>query len=1433
MRLPIVFRSVACLITGLVGLLLGPTASAADFVLSYAMQQPYCGNNGPSFVSGPGVCPFPWLSRDPEVGGFPGIITLPHVGRYPWLKVRDLLRFSVGAGAGCNNIRADSGNYRREVLDLEVWGGVGEQPLVWKRYFNSRPGGLAEFFGGAASWRHSYHWSVSGDTNSLRIYYPDGTRNDFTMGANGYMEAAAAIPDKVLISGDELVLLRQNGWRYRVVNDTNFGYLVVGLWDSQENYTTYDYNTNGQVSRVTEPAGRYLNITYGTNEFPGLFGSDNIARVDGSDGRYVTYSYTNYTNSGTPVTVLSSVSYGDGTSALLQHADGSWPLLTNSYEPRSISGPVHAQLIYWTAWALFRAEINPDTGIATRGTGADDATGTRVIVSAGGTVEPVVYSQGLLTSRTNGGGGATSYAYENGNGFLISKTDPLGRTTYYTNSVLGNHTAVTYPDNTVEQWTLDEIDQPLGYTNALGQVTSYTRDSRHRTTRVDYPDGTYETYTYNTNSQLLSQRLTTGGTNTYGYSTNGLKTSATNALGQVTTFTYDACDRLVSMTDARGNTTSNFYNWRGQIVATVNPDATYKTFGYDTNGNKVAETNELGNVTLYTYDNFRRLVSQTDPLSRTTTFEYAEFGGCCGSRRIDSEPAVITSPLTNITVNGFDLAGRKISTVSAWGTAYAATNQLYYDDAGNVTLTVNPLGNSTTNTFDDRNRRLSTSDSLGNTTSWVYDAAGRKVKEIRANSTTNFFGYDSRNRLLAQTNALGHITQYSYDSGGNLASLTDARSNVYSFTYDVLNRKTAMTYPNSSQETWTYDAVGNVTNYATRASQVKTAVFDSRNRETSCSWSDGSPGVTRIFDAVGRLLVQSNSISVITNVFDAAGQLTSETQLPLALNSYWTIAYGYDADGRRVTVGYPGGLNVTNTYTPRNQLENLYTGYASPTASFTYDRAGNRTAKILENSTTNLLAYDVLNRLTNSTHLGTNGTLGSFRYGYDSVHRPTYMQVDANLGDVFAYDNEDQVTGVQYDATNPDTTPSSPARTVSYGFDPVGNRTNVTDNGAGTSYTANNLNQYTAVGAASPTYDANGNLTNYLGWGYAYDAQNRLWGAANTNTSGTFTYDAKNRVVSRIVNGTTNYYFYDDWSLVQEVSAAAAVLQTYVHGPRLDEMIFKTDGSNLVYYHYDALGNVTHLTDSYSRVVERYRYDIYGKATIKDGGGNTLTATAYGNRFQFTGREYLADFGLHDYRNRVYLQTWGRFIQTDPIRFDAKDVNVYRYIGNAPNLGSDPNGLMSLFPLFDKAEITKGIGAMSSLNDQINDLMRRGTVEALATAGELKAGYMDIQQSTLDHIANMEKAGGKYAREADTYRKTMRGLGLLGAALSIASLSAQASEMDSQSDELISDVQEWNGHRQGGDFAMAELDAIDIAIDVQTMSGDMFLTYAIWDSIAE
>jgi RHS repeat-associated protein len=59
----------------------------------------------------------------------------------------------------------------------------------------------------------------------------------------------------------------------------------------------------------------------------------------------------------------------------------------------------------------------------------------------------------------------------------------------------------------------------------------------------------------------------------------------------------------------------------------------------------------------------------------------------------------------------------------------------------------------------------------------------------------------------------------------------------------------------------------------------------------------------------------------------------------------------------------------------------------------------------------------------------------------------------------------------------------------------------------------------------------------------------------------------------------------------------------------------------------------------------------------------------------FTGREWITELGLYDYRNRIYSSELGRFLQTDPIRFDAGDVNLCRYVSNNPINLVDPDGL--------------------------------------------------------------------------------------------------------------------------------------------------------------
>ena len=127
----------------------------------------------------------------------------------------------------------------------------------------------------------------------------------------------------------------------------------------------------------------------------------------------------------------------------------------------------------------------------------------------------------------------------------------------------------------------------------------------------------------------------------------------------------------------------------------------------------------------------------------------------------------------------------------------------------------------------------------------------------------------------------------------------------------------------------------------------------------------------------------------------------------------------------------------------------------------------------------------------------------------------------------------------------------------------------------------------------------------------------------------------------------------------------------------LTGVVGAAETASVVYYHYDGLGSVTHLTDSSGNVVEKYAYDVFGTPTILSANSQLLTASVVGNRFMFTGREYLAEVGIYDYRNRMYSPDLGRFLQTDPIGFEAGDVNLYRYCGNSAVNETDPNGTVS------------------------------------------------------------------------------------------------------------------------------------------------------------
>jgi RHS repeat-associated protein len=124
----------------------------------------------------------------------------------------------------------------------------------------------------------------------------------------------------------------------------------------------------------------------------------------------------------------------------------------------------------------------------------------------------------------------------------------------------------------------------------------------------------------------------------------------------------------------------------------------------------------------------------------------------------------------------------------------------------------------------------------------------------------------------------------------------------------------------------------------------------------------------------------------------------------------------------------------------------------------------------------------------------------------------------------------------------------------------------------------------------------------------------------------------------------------------------------------VDELLVRTSASSTLYYHHDSIGNVTHVTNASGNIAEKYSYDAFGAVTIMNGSGGILSASAVGNRFLFTGREFIQEVGLYDYRSRMYSQDLGRFLQTDLVAY-ARGMNLYEYVRNSPVNLVDPLGL--------------------------------------------------------------------------------------------------------------------------------------------------------------
>lgn len=1290
-----------------------------------------------------------------------------------------------------------TGNATRAITDLTVTGAVGAYPLQWSRTLNTRNVTSPRAMG-RGGWTHSYDWHIylRRHTNPTHwndetpdyhegpdavVYYPDGRQVPFE-GAPGYDYAGA--PEKDVsallkhVGGDNYDLYLSDGGivQFRLFNYWEGGIMRTGraaqaIVDPYGVATTFSRDSAGRLSRVTEQAGRYLQINY-TGAFitsVQAFASEGnlvetVSYVYGHLGSYLTQ--VNYADGAHAYYTYQGSNHGTTYAALIRTCDdvryaGPMKKIEYVFMPQAagidfgqIKGekyPGSATLVSQVSYPAYQCcPADDPAGFVRTETRADNQTRSFQY-------RPFVGGELASWSDFKNKWSSTTRIVEIGNPLVRRvNTDARTNPTTIEKTAHGKTNRLIHPDETYQAFVYDYSVNGYPYYllihgDELGRNTYYTRDpTHHRVTKIWYgfdPNNHLahptEEFTYNGFGQVETHTLKSGGTEHFRYDSRGLKKESwppatpndLNPEAHPTRYFYylsgPNTDRLHYTTDPHGNSTWFEYNLRGQVTKVTHPDGSYTQSGYNPDGtldwtadeNHPGAVNDPSQRTRYIYDEYKRVTSVTNPMNETTTNIYAPWNGAGHLSHTTSSVYQTHSPMGKQVHHDYDPNFRRTIT-RAGVTADDAWTFFEYDEAGNLKKTTDPRWHETVFGYDSRNRQIWTDsakasdrNSAGHTVNWDYDAVGNKIRETRADNAFRTWHYEAVNPLnrlsqtvdwrMSEAEARQTIT-YARDVKHLTEWMTDAKGAVYTFTFDELHRKRTAHYPPdatgaSRSEVWYRDAVGNIGRHDTPAGNVRMFLYDKRNRQKESYWLHapdwGHLGqrILTSYDPASRvtgITTKRNELfeTSVSFGYDDANRQVSEEQT-LAGHPMRRVETPRDPDGNRAFVHVPGSFMVRYDYTNRNQLAHIFDANGGPWFNFSYDAAGNvlkrQDAMWGVNDSLNVPSqwYDPMNRPVMWENTGAGDSfLARSRYQYDNVGREvaTWRDEQSGKGERFYYSTTNQLTNVRYNADHVETgNPTNWSRWVDYGYTPDRlNRWYVNDNGNFSWVGVNALNQYTSTGEVALEYDKHFNLKAYDGLSANYDPSNRLVAASKNGTTAQFVYDGLGRCVKRTIESATTLIAYDGWKPVVEWDGVGNLRAWNVYGAGADEILwrYQVDVGHLR-YHHDANGNVAFVLGGGGERLEKYSYDAFGQPTVVSWTGTTWdeahprAASNYGNRFLFQGREWVPELGIYDYRNRMYHPGLGRFLQTDPIGFDAGDMNLFRYCGDDPVNGTDPFGL--------------------------------------------------------------------------------------------------------------------------------------------------------------
>ena len=361
-------------------------------------------------------------------------------------------------------------------------------------------------------------------------------------------------------------------------------------------------------------------------------------------------------------------------------------------------------------------------------------------------------------------------------------------------------------------------------------------------------------------------------------------------------------------TTAEDLVTTYEYTPFGELHRTILPEGNVIEYGYDTRGRMVSierkpDRETHGERSFYTLnDNGQRireeLQSWTGSGWQTEKWTGYVYTSGCNLDKVLHADGTVTE-------YGYGCDG---SLEKEWDANHPSNNQespatkeYEYDELDRLKSVTQPWGGEGGGTVVVR---------------YEYDVQDHLVKVVDGNGTVTTYEYSDRDLLTMEISEVTGVTTYAYDERGQVIRETDARDVTVKRQYDVLGRLRFVDYPENDLDTM-YD------------------------------WDDKAVPFSK-----GRLTAIRRDGESVDYRYDRFGRLTQDGAL----------TYGYDKNGNRTTIGYPGGVTATYTYDYADRQATLIfqDGEQPPQAlvtSASYKPFGPLTSLTLGNGLTEIRTY--------------------------------------------------------------------------------------------------------------------------------------------------------------------------------------------------------------------------------------------------------------------------------------------------------------------------------------------------------------------------------------------------------------------------------------------------------------------------------------------